>query len=80
MDMPTNKIYDEDTLLQVIDTGLRELANPLRAVLCWSTLLLSETRPHSAMAMDLEIIVEEAARMNEIIRGLNHLTENGGKL
>ena len=76
--VPANKAYDEDVLWQLIDTGLRELVHPMRAVLCWSTLLLSETEPHSAISMDLEIIVEEAARMNEIIRGLDRLTDHGG--
>jgi hypothetical protein len=78
MVVPPDKCHDEDILLQLIDAGLQELTHPLRAVLCWSALLLAETKPPSAIALDLEIIVEEAARMNEIIRGLNHLTEHGG--
>ena len=67
----------EDILLQTLDAGLQELVHPLRAVRCWSNLLLSETEPLSSMAMDLEIIVAEAERLNEIVRGLNLLTQNG---
>jgi hypothetical protein len=71
---------NEEVLLRVVDTGLQELIQPMRAVLCWSTLLLSETESQSSIAMDLEIIVDEAARMNEIIRGLDLLTKNGETL
>jgi len=67
----------KDVLLEALDAGLRELVHPMRAVLCWSTLLLSETEPHSTIAMDLEIIVAEAARVNEIIRGLDRLANHG---
>jgi len=68
----------EDDLLQLLEASLQELSHPLRAIRCWSNLLLSETEPHSPMAMDLEIIVAEAERINEIVRGLNLLAKNGG--
>jgi len=77
MSMPKEKIQ-EDVLLQVLDASLQELTHPLRAIRCWSNLLLSETGSHNPMAMDLEIIVKETERINEIVRGLNLLTENGG--
>jgi signal transduction histidine kinase len=77
MSMPKEKMQ-EDVLLQVLDVSLQELTHPMRAIRCWSNLLLSETEPQSPIAMDLEIIIEEAERINEIVRGLNLLTENGG--
>lgn len=76
MSIPKEKM-PEDVLLQVLDTSLQELTQPMRAVRCWSNLLLSETESQSPMALDLEIILEEAERINEIVRGLNLLTENG---
>ena len=76
--VPKDNIQDQNALLQTLDTSLQELTHPLRIVLCWSRLLLSETKPHSTIAMDLEIIVAEAARMNEIIRGLDRLANHGG--
>ena len=77
MSTPKEKVQ-EDVLLQVLDASLQELTHPLRAIRCWSSLLLSETGPHNPMAMDLEIIVKEAERINEIVRGLNLLAKNGG--
>ena len=68
----------EDVLLHVLDASLQELTHPLRAIRCWSNLLLSETGSHNPMAMDLEIIVKETERINEIVRGLNLLAKNGG--
>ena len=69
-----NTTNGEEALLQVIDAGVHELNQPMRAILCWSTLLLSETEPDSPLARDLGIIVEEAKRMSEVVRGLNLLT------
>ncbi len=73
-----NNIAEQDNLLRVIDTSLEEITGSMRAVLCWSTLLLSE-KVQDSILMDLEIIVSEAAQVNEIIRGLKHLEEKEGQ-
>ena len=66
----------EEALSLLLAASLRELNLPLRAILCWSKLLLSEADPGSSIAMDLGIIVAEAQRMHEIIRGLDILTHD----
>ena len=68
-------IEEAETLSLVFETSVHELNQPMRAVLCWSKLLLSETDPGTTLAMGLGIIVKEVNRMNEIVRGLNLLNE-----
>jgi signal transduction histidine kinase len=68
-------LEEAEALSLVFETSVQELDQPMRAVLCWSQLLLSETDPDTPLATGLGIIVKEANRMNEIVRGLNLLNE-----
>ena len=67
---------DPEVLSCVLVASVQELNHPMRAVLCWSKLMLSELHPHDPLFMDLTIIVQETQRMNEVVRGLNLLTEH----
>jgi hypothetical protein len=68
-------IEETEALSLVFETSVQELNPPMRAVLCWSKLLLSETDPDTPLATGLGIIVKEVNQMNEIVRGLNLLNE-----
>ena len=73
--LATNDPYAEaEALLMVIDTSVHELNQPLTVILGLSELLLAQFDSTSAEAEDLNIIVKEMRRMNEIVNGLKLLS------
>jgi hypothetical protein len=72
---PSAGSLEEEALLLVIDTGIRQLNEPLTSVLNLSELLLTQAGPASPLAEDLRHLQEESQRIKEIVRGLQLLTE-----
>lgn len=66
---------EAEALLLLLETSVYELNKPMAVVLGLSEHLLSQTEQETPMAKDLEIIVKELRRVNEVVRGLNLLTQ-----
>jgi signal transduction histidine kinase len=70
-----SKTEENEALLLLIDTIADKLDSPMSAVMDCSELLLSRVDPCSPLAGDLKVIVEQTRYINEIIRGINYLTD-----
>jgi hypothetical protein len=66
---------EAEALLVLLETSVYELNKPMAVVLGLSEHLLSQTEQETPMAKDLEIIVKELRHVNEVVRGLNLLTQ-----
>ena len=66
---------EAEALLLLLETSVYKLNQPLAVVLGLSEHLLSQTEQETPLAKDLEIIVKELRRVNEVVRGLNLLTQ-----
>ena len=71
----TSSIEEAEALLLLLETSVYELNKPMAVVLGLSEHLLSQTEQETPMAKDLEIIVKELRHVNEVVRGLNLLTQ-----
>jgi signal transduction histidine kinase len=70
-----NVTEEAEALLLLLETSVGELNQPMAVVLGLSEHLLSQTEQESPLAKDLEIIVKELRHVNEVLRGLNLLTQ-----
>jgi signal transduction histidine kinase len=70
-----SKTEETEALLLLIDTIAHKLDPPMNAVMDCSEFLLSRVDPCSPLASDLKVIVEQTRYINEIVRGINYLTD-----
>jgi signal transduction histidine kinase len=66
---------DAEALMVLLETSVHQLNQPLAVILGLSEHLLSQAEQETALAKDLEIIVKEMRRVNEVIQGLKLLTQ-----
>ena len=59
-------LEESEALSLLFETSVQELDQPMRAVMCWSQLLLSETDPDTPLATGLGIIVKEVSIKDEV--------------
>ena len=71
----TGSFEETEALLLLLETSVVELNKPMAVVMGLSEHLLSQTEQETPMAKDLEIIVKELRHVNEVVRGLNLLTQ-----
>ena len=71
----TGSFEEAEALLLLLETSVVELNKPMAVVIGLSEHLLSQTEQETPMAKDLEIIVKELRHVNEVVRGLNLLTQ-----
>jgi len=73
---PTNGSFEEaEALLLLLETSVVELNKPMAVAMGLSEPLLSQTEEETPMAKDLKIVVNELRHVNEVVRGLNLLTQ-----
>jgi len=72
---PASSGEEAQALLLLLETSVYELNKPMAVVLGLSEHLLSQTDQETPLAKDLEIIVKELRHANEVVRGLNLLTQ-----
>ncbi len=75
LEQAESKTEENEALLLLIDTIADKLDSPMNVVMDSSELLLSRVDPCSPLASDLKVIVEQTRYINEIIRGINYLTD-----
>ena len=71
----TNSMEEAEALLLLLETSVYQLNQPMAVILGLSEHLLSQTEQETPLAKDLEIIVKELRHVNEVVRGLNLLTQ-----
>jgi signal transduction histidine kinase len=69
-----SSVDETEALLLLVETSVHELNQPATVVLGLSEHLLSQVEQETPLAKDLEIIVKQIRRVNEVVRGLNMLT------
>ena len=71
----TSSMEEAEALLLLLETSVYQLNQPMAVILGLSEHLLSQTEQETPLAKDLEIIVKELRHVNEVVRGLNLLTQ-----
>jgi signal transduction histidine kinase len=71
----TTSMEEAEALLLLLETSVVKLNQPMAVVLGLSEHLLSQTEQETPLAKDLEIMVKELRHVNEVVRGLNLLTQ-----